>query len=392
MNGGNEAGVSAMQNGQLSDFGSVAGSVTNDSALTGAGPDYWADIDRQHMQPSFFIISDEAVAMSGGADVGALGMAFGYRTLGRASLADAPDRLSHIVDVDMVLLRCTGQEPGLDLLLTRLDSISAMQGAHLVIITSLVGLDMVHALVRSERAMILCDPDPVDLISALAIMSSASAPDQHALHDIGREAGENRLDRLSEELVRLSRTIEALVEGRSPSQSQPARNQALGPDSVSALSWGQNDGVHGKESDGGGFAVHAASRDFAGFPASSPEPANKITAAQVRAVLRMRRLREQIFPTGLFADPAWDILLDLMAARLEKNQVSVSSLCIAAAVPPTTALRWIRHLTDCNLLEREADPDDGRRIFITLSEKGSASVQRWFQESMGHMALVSGGG
>ena len=46
------------------------------------------------------------------------------------------------------------------------------------------------------------------------------------------------------------------------------------------------------------------------------------------------------------------MLLDLLAARLERERVSVSSLCIAAAVPPTTALRWIRTLTDkgCEIL------------------------------------------
>ena len=36
----------------------------------------------------------------------------------------------------------------------------------------------------------------------------------------------------------------------------------------------------------------------------------------------------------------------LMAARLEQQRVEVSSLCIAAAVPPTTALRWIKALSD----------------------------------------------
>jgi len=36
------------------------------------------------------------------------------------------------------------------------------------------------------------------------------------------------------------------------------------------------------------------------------------------------------------ADPAWDMLLDLTAARAESRAVSVSSLCIAAGVPTTT--------------------------------------------------------
>ncbi len=83
---------------------------------------------------------------------------------------------------------------------------------------------------------------------------------------------------------------------------------------------------------------------------------------------RARRLRDQYIRGGLFADPAWDMLLDLMAARLEGNRVAVSSLCIAAAVPATTALRWIRALTERGLFIRSADPQDGRRVYIELHD------------------------
>ena len=79
-----------------------------------------------------------------------------------------------------------------------------------------------------------------------------------------------------------------------------------------------------------------------GEGADEPRP---IEAAAVRDFIRARRLRDQFFGDGLFADPAWDILLDLTAARIERRPVAVSSLCIAAAVPATTALRWIKHLT-----------------------------------------------
>jgi hypothetical protein len=51
-----------------------------------------------------------------------------------------------------------------------------------------------------------------------------------------------------------------------------------------------------------------------------------------------RRLRERLLPAGLFADPAWDMLLDLYAAEIEEQPVSVTSACIAAAAPATTAL------------------------------------------------------
>ena len=83
--------------------------------------------------------------------------------------------------------------------------------------------------------------------------------------------------------------------------------------------------------------------------------------------IKQRRLREHFFKNDLFADPAWDMLLDLTVARLEQKDVAVSSLCIAACVPTTTALRWIKVLMDAGLLERRVDPDDGRRNYIQLT-------------------------
>ena len=80
--------------------------------------------------------------------------------------------------------------------------------------------------------------------------------------------------------------------------------------------------------------------------------------ALVRHVIRMRRLREEVIGQNLFADPGWDILLDLTLARLEGRQTSVSSLCIAASVPTSTALRWIRSLQKAGIIARNADPGD----------------------------------
>jgi hypothetical protein len=111
------------------------------------------------------------------------------------------------------------------------------------------------------------------------------------------------------------------------------------------------------------------------------------SAPQVRALIRARHARSNHFPGDLFADPAWDMLLDLMAARLEGKVVSVSSLCIAAVVPPTTALRWIKTMTDGGLMERKADPTDGRRVFIDLTERSMEAMQAYFARS----SVASGG-
>ncbi len=107
-------------------------------------------------------------------------------------------------------------------------------------------------------------------------------------------------------------------------------------------------------------------------PAVPPDP------QRIRHLISIRRLRERFFSAELFADPAWDILLDLAASRIEQRSVSVSSLCIAAAVPPTTALRWIRLMTDQQLLERRSDPADARRMFVDLSDGAFDQLCGWF--------------
>lgn len=103
------------------------------------------------------------------------------------------------------------------------------------------------------------------------------------------------------------------------------------------------------------------------MPAAAP-------AATARALIADRRRRDQFFPAELFADPAWDMLLDLYAACREGRRVSVSSLCIAAAVPGTTALRWIGVLEDCGLVQDEPDVADRRRRFVGLTDAAFQAV------------------
>ena len=105
-----------------------------------------------------------------------------------------------------------------------------------------------------------------------------------------------------------------------------------------------------------------------------------LSADSVRSVIRARRHRSRFFAEELFADPAWDMLLDLLQAELAQHRVPVSSLCIAAAVPATTALRWIKSMTDSGLFLRRADPHDGRRVFVELSPGASEGMRRYFGE------------
>ena len=102
-------------------------------------------------------------------------------------------------------------------------------------------------------------------------------------------------------------------------------------------------------------------------------------AAMARRYLACRRRRSDMLTPGLFADPAWDMLLDLYAAGIEGTSVSVTSLCIASEVPSTTALRWITSLEARGLIRKHPDGRDGRRTFITISEDAAAAIESWLR-------------
>lgn len=95
-----------------------------------------------------------------------------------------------------------------------------------------------------------------------------------------------------------------------------------------------------------------------------------------RRLVAERREREALLGPDLFGEPVWDMLLDLFAAHEEGRTPSVSSLCIAANVPPTTALRWIAAMEEAGKLTREADARDKRRINVRMTPQAAEQMRR----------------
>ena len=188
-------------------------------------------------------------------------------------------------------------------------------------------------------------------VEAKPILAGAFGRDSMArLRDTGREVEFASLHRISDELAEFARTLARLAESE------------------------QKDKLSEKP-----VSFRPAPRDgFQEFPESSPFTDHMAGPPNLREIIKLRRLRDSFFQPDLFADPAWDILLDLKAAAQEGRQVSVSSLCIAAAVPPTTALRWITAMAQSGMLVRRQDPADARRVFIELSAETSAKLDDYF--------------
>ena len=255
---------------------------------------------------------------------------------------------------EVVLVDCPVPDMAALAALARLDLRAAQAGTQLIVSTSVGALDDVFGCLDQSAPQILVDPSRAERVIALGRV-------------LGRVAG-SRLRDLSEEdrlmLLRLTEQVGQIAQ----------RLERLeGP-------------VERRDSDSA-FRFESPRPAFAGADVEDSS-ARLIRAARpplpdprlVRRIIRQRQTRARFFDGDLFGDPAWDMLLDLTAARAEHSRVSVTSLCIASGVPPTTALRWIGQMSDAGLLERVDDETDRRRAFITLTEKASDAMSRYFAE------------
>ncbi|AWW74073.1 MarR family transcriptional regulator [Erythrobacter sp. KY5] len=279
----------------------------------------------------------------------------GFRTVDGGAISNLLDGPITLMG-DVVMVDCPLVDAGALAALARLDMRVARAGAKLIVITAIDALDAVFGSLDQSDPQILVQPTRGERIVAVG----------RVLADIGnsrvREMTEE--DRLS--LLHLSRQVEAIaskLEGLTGSSGGAASPQ-------SALR------AHAEKGQSTAGAV---------APSQTPSLSNSPRAAMpdprlVRGMIAARQARSKFFEAELFADPAWDMLLDLTAAKAERQQVSVTSLCIAAEVPATTALRWIKQLVDTGVFLRVADPSDRRRAFIALSEQSSDAMARYFAE------------
>ncbi|MBL0916142.1 MAG: hypothetical protein IBJ13_11720 [Sphingopyxis sp.] len=94
----------------------------------------------------------------------------------------------------------------------------------------------------------------------------------------------------------------------------------------------------------------------------------RVALCNAKRTMQRHHLRLQMVGApSLFGDPAWQMLTDLFIHECEGKHVATGSLCIAAGVPSTTALRLLHRLCDAGIVRRRPDPNDGRRQFIELS-------------------------
>lgn len=261
--------------------------------------------------------------------------AAGVRLVDSVPLDDAPARLDEQLSLGLAWLELGEEDatPTADRLLARLNELAEARGTTVIASAPLELVDMVAARLTDRSTEILVEPDDAQRAASLATALSG-VHDERGVSDVGKDNAA-RLRQLSDEMGRIAATLARLSTGPGSPAVKPAEAKAPSPD---------------------------------------------VDAETVRAVIRARRLRSRFFSEELFADPAWDMLLDLLQAEIAQLRVPVSSLCIAAAVPATTALRWIKTMTEQGLFVRRADPHDGRRVFVELAPAASDAMRRYFAD------------
>jgi len=108
------------------------------------------------------------------------------------------------------------------------------------------------------------------------------------------------------------------------------------------------------------------------------EPMNEIALRAARALARKvhtgRRRRDRILGASISSEASWDMLLELYAAEGEQKVTSLTELCLASAVPSSTALRHLKLLEEAGLVYREPSPS----ARITLTEMGHRRLDLLF--------------
>ncbi len=258
---------------------------------------------------------------------------------------------------EVVVLDCPQVDAAALAALSRLDMRAAHCGAQLIVSTRLEALDDVFACLDQSNPQILIEPSRAERVIALGRVLG-QLPGLR-LRELGEE-DRLMLLRLTEQVGQIAERLERLDGGNG---AAAADNGSEG-----IFRFGDSRRNFAGQDDDAGSRLLRASRP--------PLPDPRL----VRRIIRQRQLRARFFEGDLFGDPAWDMLLDLTAARAEHARVSVTSLCIASGVPPTTALRWIGQMNDAGLFQRVEDETDRRRAFVALTDKAADAMARYFAE------------
>lgn len=98
-------------------------------------------------------------------------------------------------------------------------------------------------------------------------------------------------------------------------------------------------------------------------------------ARTANRTLALNSRRRQLLGPDLASEPCWEVLLALYATWSQGGRISVTDLAHETGIPAATVVRWLSALVARKFVCRDADPSDGRRIWLSLTREAIARIE-----------------
>lgn len=121
-------------------------------------------------------------------------------------------------------------------------------------------------------------------------------------------------------------------------------------------------------------AQDAEANRQSGSVATLPDP-----RAFFSQLLALRRARDTFFDGVLFGEPAWDIMLALMIARIDKREMRISELVGLTQTTDSLARMHVQALMNAQLIQRYDDGDDEGDYHISLSDEAARRMAELYR-------------
>jgi len=114
-----------------------------------------------------------------------------------------------------------------------------------------------------------------------------------------------------------------------------------------------------------------------------PRQAPMSLSGMLAGLRRLQQERTAAFPASVLNETCWNMLLFLAAAELEGHVVTSVELYVSSGASPTTGFRRLDNLDAAGLITRVAAPEDGRRVIVQLTPKGSRQIESLITRMLG---------
>jgi DNA-binding MarR family transcriptional regulator len=116
-------------------------------------------------------------------------------------------------------------------------------------------------------------------------------------------------------------------------------------------------------------------------PVDAPALASRLRLGVTRLARRLRQEAEAgVTPS----------MLSALSAAERKGSLTMRDLCQAEQVQPPTMTRMVAALVEAGLVEREADPTDGRVAWVTVTPEGRRLLERSRRRKEAYLAKALG--